>query len=83
MHKIAQRHVEGEVSMEVLEKNIKDEFGIDMGGKMAKLQAPMNEYKLPQLPALAPTLVSLIAHLDCGTSQIQGSVRGCHHRHQG
>ena len=29
--------------MAVLEANIKDEFNVDMGGQMAKLQAPMNE----------------------------------------
>ena len=45
LRKIARRHVKGEVRSEDIEADVKRQFGIDMQGKLARLQAPMDMSK--------------------------------------
>jgi hypothetical protein len=42
---IVATHIQGEVSMADIERDVMRKFGVDMKGAMAELQAPMNESK--------------------------------------
>ena len=43
LRKVARKHVKGNVSMEVLAADIKNEFNVEVGDKMGKLQEKMDE----------------------------------------
>ena len=46
LRSIASKHVQGEVNAADIEKDVKREFGIDLTGKLAKLQEPMDKSRV-------------------------------------
>ena len=66
LRSIARKHVQGEVSAADIEKDVKRKFGIDLTGKLAELQEPMEKSRVctqPRLPSFHPSTTK--AHACC------------------
>ena len=50
LRSIAKQHVQGEVSAADIEKDVKRQFGIDLTGKLAELQEPMDKSRVCTQP---------------------------------
>ena len=51
LRSIARKHVQGEVSAADIEKDVKRQFGIDLTGKLAELQEPMDKSRVCTQPS--------------------------------
>ena len=50
LRSIARKHVQGEVSAADIEKDVNRQFGIDLTGKLAELQEPMDKSRVCTQP---------------------------------
>ena len=68
LRSIARKHVQGEVSAADIEKDVKRQFGIDLTGKLAELQEPMDKSRVctqPSVPSFRNKKHMRVATLLC------------------
>ena len=65
LRSIARKHVQGKVNAADIEKDVARQFGIDLTGKLAELQEPMDKSRVCTQPIAHPSVTRTLACCHC------------------